>query len=99
MLKRTIATLAVASSALTTPTQAQDAARLTSIQLDPSSPVGLLQIRVNGKAMGMCNFARVNIDQIEYSATAKHCLPEVPVGQGEYDVVTVENLTRYYASK
>lgn len=74
--------------------RAPDIARVESIAYAPSIGTGILQARVNGQVHSLCNYARVEIDQVAYSTTAKHCM--YGIGDYAYDIVTIENFTNFY---
>ena len=61
----------------------------------PESGTGILQSKIQGEALGLCNYSRVEIAAVTYNVTAGHCMIWFPKWW-LYDIVAIQNFTNFY---
>jgi hypothetical protein len=69
-------------------------ARVEAFAHTPSSRTAPLISYINWQLNGICNFARVEIEQVVYNSTAKHCMEAIDTIYT--DAVLIENITALY---
>jgi hypothetical protein len=79
--------------------QKVEVATVLSFRHSQNTPSWVLQARIAGQVNSICNFAKVTIERIDYVATAKHCLPIVGDDLRGHDIVTIKNLSQFYANR